>query len=113
MSECSFVSVCNVMTVFAIFIYTYIDFYTYIGFLLRGAHLYLCNLSLTDSEIRYYTSLNRKQAENIVTHGETSNNMHGMLFLICTCYQSPTDNQDLARDIQSDKLQVHKTITGV
>lgn len=110
MFECCFVSVCNVMTVFAIFMYTY---NTYIGFLLRGAHLYLCNLSLTDSEIRYYTSMKRKQAENIDTHSKTSNNMHGMLFPICTCYQSPTDNQDLARDIQSDKLQVHKTITGV
>lgn len=39
--------------------------------------------------------------------------MPGMLFTICTCYQSPADNQDLGGERQYDKLQAHKTMTGV
>lgn len=86
-------------------------------FLLCGAYpcLSLCNLSEADSQIRYYIPMNRKQAWKCFTpciydydKEEYTDSMHGMLFPICACYQPPADNQDLAQDVQYDKLHARE-----
>lgn len=92
---------------------TYSDCYTYMGILLCGAYLdlSLCNLSLADSEIRYYTSMNKKQAGKMYTWSIWWR--YAWRAICYTCVLSLLLNQDLARGIQKDKLQADETMSGV